>query len=85
MPTPDDIRALVTDYMNAMSSNDKDGYVALFAADASVEDPVGAAVVNGHAEIAQFWDDVHLLSETIRSPEQQASNKNPSLAPGTSP
>jgi steroid delta-isomerase len=65
MPTPDDLRALVTEYMAAMSANDKDGYVALFASDATLEDPVGSEVKKGHDEIAEFWDTVHTLSETI--------------------
>jgi steroid delta-isomerase len=65
MPTPDELRALVDDYMRAMSTNDKAGYVALFAADATVEDPVGTAVHTGHDEIGAFWDMVHELSESI--------------------
>jgi steroid delta-isomerase len=65
MPTPDDIRALVTEYMHAMSTSDKDAYVALFAADATIEDPVGAGVRTGRDEIADFWDGVRTLSETI--------------------
>jgi steroid delta-isomerase len=65
MPSADELRGLVDDYIAAMSSNDKDGYVALFAADATLEDPVGSEIVKGHAEIGAFWDMVHTLSETI--------------------
>jgi steroid delta-isomerase len=65
MPTADEMRALVTEYMAAMSANDKDGYVALFATEATIEDPVGAGVRKGRNEIAEFWDEVHLLSESI--------------------
>jgi steroid delta-isomerase len=65
MPTADEMRALVTDYMHAMSANDKDAYVALFAGGATVEDPVGSEVHQGHDEIAAFWDSVHALSESI--------------------
>ena len=65
MPSADELRALVDDYVAAMSTNDKAGYVALFAADATVEDPVGSEVRKGHAEIGDFWDIVHTLSETI--------------------
>jgi steroid Delta-isomerase len=56
---------LVDAYIAAMSSNDKEGYVALFATDATVEDPVGSDVRKGHVEIGEFWDMVHTLSETI--------------------
>lgn len=65
MPSPDELRAVVADYVDAMSANDKDGYVALFADDATLEDPVGSGVRNGHDEIRAFWDMVHTLSETI--------------------
>ena len=65
MPSADELRGLVDDYIAAMSNNDKDGYVALFAADATVEDPVGSDVQKGHDEIGNFWDMVHTLSETI--------------------
>ena len=65
MPSADELRGLVDDYIAAMSNNDKDGYVALFAADATVEDPVGSDVQKGHDAIGNFWDMVHTLSETI--------------------
>jgi steroid delta-isomerase len=65
MPTPDELRALVHEYIQAMSANDKEGYVALFATDATLEDPVGSGVRKGHDEIREFWDMVHTLSETI--------------------
>jgi steroid delta-isomerase len=65
MPTPDELRALVDDYVRAMSEGDKDAYVALFADDATVEDPVGSEVRRGREQIAEFWDMVRTLSETI--------------------
>jgi steroid delta-isomerase len=65
MPTPDDLRALVDDYIQAMSANDKEGYLELFATDATLEDPVGSGVRKGHDEIREFWDVVHTLSENI--------------------
>lgn len=65
MPTPDEMRALVDDYIATMSSSDKEGYIALFAEGATVEDPIGSGVHTGHDEIRGFWDLVHSLSETI--------------------
>ena len=65
MPTPDQIRTTVTAYAQAMSSGDKQGWVALFAPDATVEDPVGAEVRTGHEQIGEFWDFVHTLSAEI--------------------
>ena len=65
MPTPDVLRALVDDYVRAMSDDDKDAYVALFADDATIEDPVGSEIRRGREQIAEFWDMVRSLSETI--------------------
>ncbi len=65
MPTAEALRGLVDDYVAAMSTNDKDRYVALFAENGTVEDPVGSDIRKGHAEIGEFWDMVHTLSETI--------------------
>jgi steroid delta-isomerase len=65
MPSADELRGLVDEYIAAMSTNDKDGYIALFAGDATVEDPVGSDVQKGHDEIGNFWDMVHTLSDTI--------------------
>lgn len=65
MPSPEALRGLVDDYVAAMSTNDKDRYVALFAENGTVEDPVGSDIRKGHAEIGEFWDMVHTLSETI--------------------
>jgi steroid delta-isomerase len=65
MPTPDELRAVVDEYVEAMSTSDKAAYVAMFADDATVEDPVGSGVRRGRDEIAEFWDMVHTLSETI--------------------
>ncbi|WP_334143178.1 SgcJ/EcaC family oxidoreductase [Rhabdothermincola sp.] len=65
MPSPEEIRAVVTRYLEAMSAGDKEGYVALFAPDATIEDPVGTDVHRGHDEIRAFWDMVHTLSSSI--------------------
>jgi len=65
MPSPDELRGAVEDYIEAMSTNDRDRYVSLFAADATLEDPVGSEVRRGHDAIGEFWDMVHTLSDTI--------------------
>jgi steroid delta-isomerase len=65
MPTPDELRAVVADYVEAMSTSDKAAYVGMFAEDATVEDPVGSEIRRGHDEIGAFWDMVHSLSGTI--------------------
>jgi steroid Delta-isomerase len=63
--TAEQINATIDRYVEVFSQGDKDGYLALFAADASVEDPVGSDVAIGHTEIAAFWDGVRGLTPTI--------------------
>ncbi len=65
MPTPDQIRATIDRYTECMSANDKQGWLDLFAPDATVEDPVGTDVRRGVDQISEFWDIVHQLSESI--------------------
>ena len=42
--TAEQINATIDRYVAAFSQGDKDGYLALFAPDATVEDPVGSDV-----------------------------------------
>lgn len=65
MPTPDEMRTLVDRYVQAMNSNDREGYVSLFAPDATMEDPVGSEVRRGHDGVRTLWDEVHALSPQI--------------------
>lgn len=51
--------------MRAVEAGDRDAWLALFAPDAVVEDPIGPSALDpdgrgrrGTAEIAGFWDDV---------------------------
>ena len=59
------ITATIDRYVEVFSTGDKDGYLSLFAPDATVEDPVGSAVCRGPVEIAGFWDGVRGLTPTI--------------------
>lgn len=56
-------RQLAIRSMTAVATGDKDGWLALFAPDAVVEDPVGPSLLDpkgtghrGHDAIAAFWD-----------------------------
>jgi steroid delta-isomerase len=62
MPTQDEMLAVAAAYVDAYKRNDRDGVVALFAPDATFEDPVGQPPHNGHAAIAAFWDEIHVLA-----------------------
>jgi steroid Delta-isomerase len=59
--------------MAAAMAGDRDGWLALFAPDAIVEDPVGSSPLDpdgsghrGHDAIARFWDTSISAAETIR-------------------
>src|SRR4051794_18380104 len=63
--TTEQIRETIDNYIARMTASDREGWLALFTEDATVEDPVGSEVKNGHAGIGEFWDFVHSLSPSI--------------------
>jgi steroid Delta-isomerase len=63
--TAEQINATIERYIAAFSAGDKDGYVALFAPGATVEDPVGSDLCTGAEQIAGFWDGVRSMTPTI--------------------
>ncbi len=50
---------LIEHYLDRHGSNDLDAVVALFADDATLEDPVGAPIVRGQAAIRAFYRATH--------------------------
>jgi steroid delta-isomerase len=63
--TNDQIRTTIDRYVEVFSAGDRDGYLSLFADDATVEDPVGGDIVRGPEGIAGFWDGVRAMSPEI--------------------
>ncbi|MXO74353.1 steroid delta-isomerase [Altererythrobacter aerius] len=55
MPTPEQMQAAVHAYVDAFAREDSEGVVALFAEDATVEDPVGTPAKVGHDAIREFY------------------------------
>jgi steroid Delta-isomerase len=55
----------VNSYAELLGSGSADQITALFAPDASVEDPVGSAVRNGHAEIRELYSRVEKQTRTV--------------------
>jgi len=49
------IRQTVTDYLGSYANGDIESRVALFAPDASFEDPVGSSPLVGHEALRNFW------------------------------
>lgn len=55
MNTSETMKARLLEYIAAFNADDAQRVVALFADDASVEDPVGTPVKQGKSEIEQFY------------------------------
>ncbi len=59
------IRSTVDAYCAAFSAGDRAAYVALFAPDAWLEDPVGSPRLEGHEAIGGFFDQSSSMAESI--------------------
>ncbi|CAM4229495.1 Steroid Delta-isomerase [Comamonas aquatilis] len=55
MNTAEHMCAVVNRYIAALCNADIEGIVAMYAEDASVEDPVGSPPKRGHAQIRAFY------------------------------
>lgn len=55
MPTPQQIRDVMARYVALMSAGDADGIAALYRADATLEDPVGAPLVRGKPAMLDWY------------------------------
>ncbi len=55
MPTPEEIRSVVDSYVEMMCKSDIDGILALYAEDATAEDPAGGKIQNGIEELRSFY------------------------------
>jgi steroid Delta-isomerase len=60
------IRQVVDDYVRLVGTGTADEIVALYAADATVEDPVGSDVRTGHAAIREFYAGLEGLQQETR-------------------
>jgi steroid delta-isomerase len=59
------IRATVEAYCTAFTKGDREGYVALFAEDAWIEDPVGSPRHEGREALRSFFDQTRSMADTI--------------------
>lgn len=64
MADADAIRKTVHTYSERFT-DDRDGWLALFADDATVEDPIGSDVHVGKDAIGAFWDMSHGLADRV--------------------
>lgn len=65
MPTPDRIRAAVDAYVDAYGRNDRAAFLALWAPDGVLEDPVGTPAHEGLEALGAFWDQARELADRI--------------------
>jgi steroid delta-isomerase len=65
MPDADVINATIDAYLAAFSATDRDGWLACFAPDAWIEDPVGTPRREGIEAIGAFWDETHSVPESV--------------------
>lgn len=65
------IRAVVTKYVELVGSGPTEAIVELYAPEATVEDPVGSAVRHGHQAIREFYD---ILAPLDRETELRADS-----------
>src|SRR6478672_9346563 len=63
MASPEQIRATLDAYVATFTAHDRSGWLALFASDATQEDPVGGPVNTGTEAIGGFWDATHALGD----------------------
>lgn len=71
MPSAANIRATVDAYVDAYARNDKAAFLALWAPDGVLEDPVGTPAHTGHDALGAFWDGARELADRIElRPEQ---------------
>jgi steroid delta-isomerase len=59
------IHATIDAYIAAFSASDREGYLACFADDATLEDPVGSPRREGREAISAFWDETHAVPDRI--------------------
>ena len=66
MPSPEQVRAAVDGYAAHLQARDRDAWLALFADDATVVDPVPSEPVVGRDAIAAFYDGLARMAERYR-------------------
>jgi steroid delta-isomerase len=59
------IRATVESYCGTFTKGDREGYVALFAEGAWIEDPVGTPRHEGKEAIGAFFDQARAMADSI--------------------
>jgi steroid Delta-isomerase len=76
LPSPSEIRATIESYIEMMCQSDIEGIMALYADDATAEDPVGGDVQQGSEAIKNFYSmTAPLLQVELTGPICVAGNE----------
>lgn len=73
MPSPEQVRAVVDDYLASFPKKDRDAFLACFADDAKHVDPVPSPPNVGKEAIGQFWDNIVAMADKLE-PELERVN-----------
>lgn len=65
MPSPEQVRAVVDDYLASFPKKDRGAFLACFADDATQVDPVPSPPNVGKQAIGQFWDNIIAIADTL--------------------
>lgn len=65
MPDAAAIRATIDQYLARFSAGDRDGWLALWADGATMEDPVGSPLRRGREEIGAFYDESTAAADSV--------------------
>ncbi|MBV6508535.1 MAG: Steroid Delta-isomerase [Acidimicrobiales bacterium] len=65
MPEAEQMREVVGRYIAANTAGDVDAIVALYAPDATVEDPIGSEPHQGHDAIRSFYESTQALADEV--------------------
>jgi steroid delta-isomerase len=73
VPSPEQVRAVVDDYLASFPKKDREAFVGCFADDARQVDPVPSPPNVGKEAIGQFWDNIVAITDKLE-PELQQVN-----------
>lgn len=65
MPSPEQVRLVVDDYLASFPKKDRDAFLACFADDAEQVDPVPSPMNVGKEAIGRFWDSIATMADTM--------------------
>jgi steroid Delta-isomerase len=65
VPSPEQVRAVVDDYLTSFHRRDREAFLACFADDATQVDPVPSPPNVGKEAIGQFWDNIVAMADSL--------------------